>query len=151
MRLCPLLLFRWFVLALGSFGPAPAQTLARRVAYLQDQALGVRNVAPTNEDCADLAPLKQRLQAVTVVGLGEPIQFDDNTFQAKIRLVKFLHQELGFCVLAFESGFVDCDQAWQDVQAATPALVAARQALYPFWNTYPKKPDAKAPDWKCWF
>jgi erythromycin esterase len=133
MCLRPFLSFLWLALVFASFLPAPAQTLAKRVAYLQDHAIVIRNVAPTNEDYTDLAPLKQRLQAVMVVGLGEPIHFDGSAFQAKTRLVQFLHQELGFRVLAFESGFVDCYKAWQDIQTGTLALVAGRQALYPFW------------------
>jgi erythromycin esterase len=133
MRLRPFLPFLWLALALGSCGFTQAQTLADHVAYLHEQAIVVRNVEPTNEAYADLAPLKQRLQAVTVVGLGEPIHYDGSAFKAKTRLVKFLHQELGFRVLAFESGFVDCYKAWQAIQTGTPALVAARQALYPFW------------------
>ena len=129
MRATHLLLLLFFF----SLLPTHAQSTADRVAYLQDHALVVRNVEPTNEDYADLAPLKQGLQDVTIVGLGEPIHYDGSAFKAKTRLIKFLHQELGFRVLAFESGFYDCYKAWQQVQAGTPALAAARQALYPFW------------------
>lgn len=124
-----------FLLALlfSSFLPAHAQSTADRLAYLKAHAVVVRNVEPTNEDYTDLAPLKQSLQQVTVVGLGEPIHYDGSAFKAKTRLVKFLNQELGFGVIAFESGFYDCYKAWQEVQAGKLTIDAARKSLYPFW------------------
>ena len=131
MRLRNLLLL--LLLLLCPLLPAHAQSTADRLAYLQANAIIVRNVEPTNEDYTDLAPLKQSLQQVTVVGLGEPIHYDGSTFKAKTRLVKFLHQELGFSVLAFESGFYDCYKAWQEIQAGRLSIDAARKALYPFW------------------
>jgi erythromycin esterase len=67
------------------------------------------------------------------VGLGEPIHYDGSTFKAKTRLVKFLHQELGFSVIAFESGFYDTYKAWQEIQAGKTTIEAAGKALYPFW------------------
>jgi erythromycin esterase len=96
-------LFLFFLL--WPFLQAYAQPTTERVAYLKANAIVVRNVEPTNEDYADLAPLRQSLQQVTIIGLGEPIHHDGSAFKAKTRLVKFLHQELGFSVLAFESGF----------------------------------------------
>ena len=117
----------------GVVAPATAQDIASRVAYLHEKALVVSNVEPTNENYADLAPLKQRLAQVTIVGLGEPIHHDGSAFKAKTRLIKFLHQELGFSVLAFESGFYDCYKAWQEIQRGETTLAAARKSLYPFW------------------
>jgi erythromycin esterase len=129
MRIRKILLF----LLLGPFVRVHAQDTAARVAYLKDNALVVSNVEPTNEDYTDLAPLRQSLQEVTIVGLGEPIHHDGSTFKAKVRLIKFLHQELGFRVIAFESGFYDCYKAWQEIQAGKTTLEAARKSLYPFW------------------
>lgn len=124
-------LFLFFLL--WPFLQAYAQPTAERVAYLKANAIVVRNVEPTNEDYADLAPLRQSLQQVTIIGLGEPIHHDGSAFKAKTRLVKFLHQELGFSVLAFESGFYDCYKAWQEIQAGKLSIDAARKSLYPFW------------------
>lgn len=125
--------FALIFILLSFFRPAHAQSTADRLAYLQSNAIIVRNVEPNNEDYSELAPLKSSLQQVTVVGLGEPIHYDGSTFKAKTRLVKFLHQELGFSVIAFESGFYDCYKAWQQIQAGTLTIDAARKSLYPFW------------------
>jgi erythromycin esterase len=121
------------LLLLFTFFEASAQLTAERVAYLKDNAFVVSNVEPSNESYSDLAPLRQSLQEVTVVGLGEPIHHDGSAFKAKVRLIKFLHQELGFSVIAFESGFYDCYKAWQEIQAGKPTIEAARKSLYPFW------------------
>jgi erythromycin esterase len=124
-------LFLFFLL--WPFLQAYAQPTADRLAYLKANAIVVRDVEPTNEEYTDLAPLRQSLQQVTIVGLGEPIHHDGSAFKAKTRLVKFLHQELGFSVLAFESGFYDCYKAWQEIQAGRLSIEAARKSLYPFW------------------
>jgi erythromycin esterase len=118
---------------LWPFIQAYAQPTADRLAYVKANAIVVRDVEPTNEEYTDLAPLRQSLQQVTIVGLGEPIHHDGSAFKAKTRLVKFLHQELGFSVLAFESGFYDCYKAWQEIQAGRLSIEAARKSLYPFW------------------
>lgn len=51
------------------------------------------------------AQLRSELQDVRVIALGEATHEDGATFQEKSKLVKFLHSELGFEVLAFEFGF----------------------------------------------
>jgi erythromycin esterase len=129
MRTRQLLLF----FLLWPFIQAYAQPTADRLAYVKANAIVVRDVEPTNEEYTDLAPLRQSLQQVTIVGLGEPIHHDGSAFKAKTRLVKFLHQELEFSVLAFESGFYDCYNAWQEIQAGRLSIEAARKSLYPFW------------------
>ncbi|GAB3636082.1 erythromycin esterase family protein [Hymenobacter arcticus] len=121
------------ILLIGLANQVQAQAVADRVAYLKGNALIVSNVEPTNEDYTDLAPLKQSLKDVTIVGLGEPIHHDGSAFKAKTRLIKFLHQELGFRVIAFESGFYDCYKAWQEIQGGKATMDAARKSIYPFW------------------
>jgi erythromycin esterase len=83
------------------------------VAWLGDHALRLESIDPGHVDFSDLEGLKPILPGVQVVMLGEPSHGDGTTFSAKIRLIKFLHQEMGFDVLAFESGFYDCRNAWR--------------------------------------
>ena len=66
--------------------------------------------------------------------LGEESHGDGNTFQAKIRLIKFLHQEMGFDVLAFESGFYDCHKAQELIQAGQDVNLAFKQSIFPIWS-----------------
>jgi erythromycin esterase len=68
-----------------------------------------------SESNSDLSFLKKTLNddSVNVVMLGEQTHYDGTTFIAKSKLVKFLHEECGFDVLAFESGFYDCNKGWE--------------------------------------
>lgn len=49
--------------------------------------------------------LKSELDGVRVLALGEASHEDGTTFEQKAQLIKFLHEELDFRVLAFEYGF----------------------------------------------
>jgi erythromycin esterase len=48
--------------------------------------------------------------------------------------VRFLHQELGFDVLAFESGFYYCRKAWQRIEAGDDPATAFSQSVFPIWG-----------------
>lgn len=68
----------------------------------------IKSIDPNDEDFTDLLPLKKKIDEAQIVVLGE-ISYDDGaTLQAKSRLVKFLHKEMDFEVLAWEAGFIDC-------------------------------------------
>jgi len=58
-------------------------------------------------------PAKQALKAAIgkkrVVMLGELTHGDGTTFQLKDQLIRFLHAEMGFNVLVWESGLYDCE------------------------------------------
>src|SRR6476646_1280732 len=79
-----------------------------RVAWLKEHAVGLRSIDPADEDFADLEPLRKVIGDARIVQLGEQSHGDGATFHAKARLIKFLHQKMGFDVLAFESGLYDC-------------------------------------------
>ncbi len=117
--------------AAAAAGPAPADP---RVAWLRDEAIPIRSLAPGDGDFSDLAPLRAVLAGARVVVLGEATHGDGNTFLAKSRLVRFLHQELGFDVLAFESGFYDCWKAWHRIEAGDDPAAALRQAVFRIWT-----------------
>ncbi|MEO1530398.1 MAG: erythromycin esterase family protein [Planctomycetota bacterium] len=63
---------------------------------------------------ADLSALKTVLKDVDVVALGENTHGLGEVFRAKAQLVEFLHRELGFDLVLFESGFGDAALAWTD-------------------------------------
>lgn len=106
----------------------------RRVAWLREEAVALRSIEPGDEDFSDLAPLRAILANRRVVILGEASHGDGATFLAKSRLVRFLHRELGFDVLAFESGFYDCWKAWQRIGAGDDPAAAFRQSVFPIWS-----------------
>lgn len=85
----------------------PATDQAEHIQWLQQHAVELRTLDPNDEDFSDLTPLKTSLEGVRVVMLGEPGHGGGMTMLARSRLVKFLHQEKGFDVLAWEAGFYD--------------------------------------------
>lgn len=117
-----------------------------RVGYLRDHAIGVRTIdepsaptadEPVREDFSDLIPLKALIGSARVVALGEQSHGDGATFKAKCRLVRFLHQEMGFEVLAWESGLFDCrrvDELFaQGVEPGSAAKVAHEHGIFGIW------------------
>lgn len=81
---------------------------------------------------SDLAPLKKVLKGVRIVQLGESSHGDGETQRAKARLVRFLHEEMGFNVLAFESGMYECDRANQALREGKHRE-AMRAGLFKVW------------------
>ncbi len=71
----------------------------------------LRTLAPTDTDYSDLQPLRNAVGDARVVMLGEQTHGDGAAFLLKTRVVMFLHAEMGFDVLVFESGLYDCDHA----------------------------------------
>lgn len=59
----------------------------------------------------DLDRLKPLLEGARIVQLGEQSHMDGESFRAKARLARFLHEEMGFEVIAFESGLYECEKA----------------------------------------
>lgn len=104
-----------------------------QVERLRKEAIKIRTLV-ADEDFSDLAPLRKTLEGVRLVQLGEQTHGDGATFEAKVRLIKFLHREMGFGVVAFESGLYDCDKAWKHIRAGADAIAAARGAIFPLWS-----------------
>jgi|GEM_PF-3138910 len=72
---------------------------------IKRKAIIISSIDFTDEVNNDLKRLIPILRNVRVIGLGENSHNDGSTFKAKMRLIKFLHEEMGFEVLAFESSF----------------------------------------------
>ncbi|HEX7183259.1 MAG TPA: erythromycin esterase family protein [Thermoanaerobaculia bacterium] len=121
------------LVAAGAPLDAGARSEDRQVAWLRNEAIALRSIEPGDTDFSDLEPLRSVLANKRVVVLGEASHGDGATFLAKSRLVQFLHREMGFDVLAFESGFYDCWKAWQRIEAGDDPAAAFRQAVFPVW------------------
>ena len=88
----------------------------------------------TADAFGDLAFLKPLLEGKRIVQLGENGHGMAEYSLAKVRLIKFLHQELGFEVIAFESALYQCYRAWQNAPRAAPAQTL-RGCAYGVWHT----------------
>lgn len=101
--------------------------------WLAENAVRVRSWNPAEGDLSDLAPLKTLVGDARVVMLGEQAHAEGETFLGKTRLIRYLHEEMGFDVLCFESGLYDCERAWQSLKAGEDAWSAMSTAVFPIW------------------
>lgn len=82
----------------------------------------------------DLQPLREVLDGVRVVQLGEQSHGSATAFRAKARLIRFLHEEMGFNVLAFESGMYECDKANEILLASGSGEEVLRAGIFACWH-----------------
>ncbi len=107
---------------------------APKVQWLSRNALPIRSIDPTDDDFADLMPLKEMIGNARIVQLGEQSHGDGATFCAKSRLVRFLHEHMGFDVLAWESGFFECEEMNGALASGLPPPEAVRLGIYGHWS-----------------
>ena len=105
-----------------------------RIAWLEQHAIAFRSIDPNDEDFSDLEPLAKAIADARIVQLGEQTHGDGATFQAKTRLIKFLHEKHGFDVLAFESGLYDCRKAWELLRTGMKPEEAFRHGVFGIWS-----------------
>ncbi len=98
--------------------------------WIKDNAVPVRSI--THTDFSDLQFLKPLLANRTIVQLGENCHSVSEFHKAKVRLIKFLHEEMGFDVIAFESCMFNCFYTYRNVDD-TP-LNTLRSAIYNVWS-----------------
>jgi len=102
--------------------------------WLQDNHVAIRSANPSDTDFSDLQFLKQTIGNRRVVQLGESAHGTAEFSSVKTRLIKFLHQEMGFEVVAFESGMYECFRANERMDFR-PAVQAMRACAAGVWNT----------------
>jgi hypothetical protein len=98
---------------------------------LIDSMIPVHSIQPNDTNFSDLLFLKSVLEDKKVLLLGEAVHNDATTFLAKTRLIKFLHEQLGYDVLLWEAGLFNIwymNEELKKEKQLTPSF-----AIYPFW------------------
>ena len=138
-RVAPRRARRTFVLA-GVFALAPvvgcrgrdlAPTTESR--WIAERAVPLRGIDPAEPSLDDLEPLRAAIGDARLVLLGEQTHGEGSTFLGKTRLVRFLHERMGFDVLAMESGLFACERAGDAIRGGAPARDAVSGAVFEVW------------------
>lgn len=103
------------------------------VKWVNKNTVQILSIDPENAHYEDLEPIKSAIDDARIVLLGEQEHGDGSTYLAKSRLVKFLHSEMGFNILAFESDFFGVNKAWFDYKKNKREYKDVIEQLYVFW------------------
>jgi|GEM_PF-264617 len=88
----------------------------------------------TCDDYSDLQFLKPLLKDKEIVQLGENGHCVKEFNLLKVRLIKFLHKEMDFDIIAFESSFFSCFDTYEKINKFN-AYEMMRQSIFPIWHT----------------
>lgn len=130
--------YRWmwpvaFVAMVVMAAPIAAQNVDPRVRWLQKHAVPVNTLELEGRSDPGLATLRQAVGDRRIVLLGEQSHGDGATFRAKSRIIRYMHQKMGFDLLVFESAFYGCRRTWVDAQAGLSLADSASACLFPLW------------------
>jgi erythromycin esterase len=135
--LFPLLTAGAFMTACSRHEPArPTAAIHEAPAekWLSQHAVRLRTTSLEDGDQSDLEALRTIVGDARIVQLGEESHGDGTAFLTKARLVRFLHEKMGFNVIAFESPLFDCSVAWERLLAGADVTEIARQCMYTIWS-----------------
>lgn len=111
-----------------------------RVEWIREHGVAVRGIDPEDEDFSDLIPLMDLIGEARIVQLGEASHGAGTEFKAKARLIRFLHQMMGFDVLVWESGMYDCREMNRALRSGKPFMEAAAQGIFSIWSMEETRP-----------
>jgi erythromycin esterase len=101
-------------------------------AWIKENYTPIRSL--TASVYSDLQFLKSLLEGRRIVQLGESGHGVKEFNQAKVRLIRFLHQEMGFDVIAFESSIFDCFYT-NESSGNMNAQAMMQNSIYAVWST----------------
>ena len=78
----------------------------------------------------DYAPVRRAIGGARLVLLGEQTHDDAATFAAKIDLIRYLHDSLGFTTLAFEGDMYALDKAQREMAAGKAVRPVLQNSVY---------------------
>ena len=111
---------------------APPDVDSAAAAWVSANAHPIRSLGAS--DFSDLEFLRPLLEGKRIVQLGESGHGVREFNLAKVRLIQYLHEALGYEVLAFESSLFGCDRAGRDA-ASLSASQLMTGCIFGVWHT----------------
>lgn len=103
--------------------------------YVQQNTSKIIEIDPDSVLGSDLDAFGKAIGDSKIVMLGEQDHGDAPTFLAKTRLIRYLHEKLGFNVLAFESDFFGLNYWWDSVRLDKLCLDSfIKKNISPMWT-----------------
>ncbi|QXU49055.1 erythromycin esterase family protein [Chryseobacterium sp. D764] len=96
----------------------------------------IKSISMEYPDNSDLKILDYVLKDNRIVMLGENIHYDGATMKAKSRLIKYLHENLGYHVLLYEAGQYDIwmmNEEMKNHSLKIPSASIGGLGLFDFW------------------
>ncbi|MBL0162592.1 MAG: erythromycin esterase family protein [Xanthomonadales bacterium] len=111
-----------------------APPTAEETTWLTQNHYPVRSIV-YDADFSDLAFLPSQLEGKRIVQLGESSHGSAEFSAVKVRLIKYLHETLGYNVLAFESSLTACHIQDLQLEQSAPAPNTGVECAFGIWDT----------------
>lgn len=94
----------------------------------------IKTIKSSEPDNTDLLFFKELLKDKRIVLLGEQSHREGATFEAKVRLIKFLHQQCGFDIVSFESPLYDNYKTFEKLRGRDYRDSPLKESIYSMWS-----------------
>ena len=103
--------------------------------YVKQHTVRIATHQPDSTNFTDLDAIGKAVGDARIVFMGEQDHGDAPSFYAKSRMIKYLHEQKGFNVLAFESDFFALNQGWDQLPKSKTMLDNFLVSnIFPIWS-----------------
>jgi len=94
----------------------------------------IKSLELSDDNSSGYDVMAQKIGEARIVLLGEQTHGHGTTFIAKTKIIKYLIENKGFDVVAFESSFYEINKIWESDLAIEKKLSVTRTEIYPAWS-----------------